>query len=104
MKKSSEIEKTRTFFLKIEEGMMQKWSLRSVTRSVWVRFSWERNGEDSEQSQKVKGKTEKVLKIVFETQNTRFSRLKQVANKLLGQVAKTLTVKIGKNFLSVFRD
>ena len=36
MKKSSEIEKTRTFFLKIEEGMMQKWSLRSVTRSVWA--------------------------------------------------------------------
>ena len=54
--------------------------------------------------QKVKGKTEKVLKIVFETQNTCFLRLKQVANKLLGQVAKTLIVKIGKNFLSVFRD
>ena len=87
-------------FLKIEEEMMQKWSLRSV----WVIFNWERNGEDSEQSQKVKGKTEKVLKIVFETQNTRFSRLKQVAKKLLGQVGKTLTVKIGKNFLSVFRD
>ena len=62
MKKSSETEKTHTFFLKIGEGMMQKWSLRSVTRSVSVRFSWERNGEDSEQSQKFKGKTEKVFK------------------------------------------
>ena len=31
MKKSSETEKTHTFFLKIGEGMMQKWSLRSVT-------------------------------------------------------------------------
>ena len=38
--------------------MMQKWSLRSV----WVSFSWERNGEDSEQSQKFEGKTEKVFK------------------------------------------
>ena len=71
--------KTYTFFLKIGEEMMQKWSLRSVTRSVWVRFSWERNEEDNEQSQKFEGKTEKVLKTVFETQNTRFSRLKQVA-------------------------
>ena len=56
MKKSSEIEKTHTFFLKIEEGMMQKWRLRYVTWSVWVRFSWEINGEDSEQSQKFKEK------------------------------------------------
>ena len=39
VKKSSETEKTHTFFLKIGEGMMQKWSLRSVTRSVSVRFS-----------------------------------------------------------------
>ena len=39
MKKSSETEKTHTFFLKIGEKIMQKWSLRSVTRSVWVRFS-----------------------------------------------------------------
>ena len=30
MKKSSETEKTHTFFLKIGEEMMQKWSLRSV--------------------------------------------------------------------------
>ena len=35
MKKSSETEKTHTFFLKIGEEMMQKWSLRSVTWSVW---------------------------------------------------------------------
>ena len=33
----------------------------------------------SEWSQKVEEKTEKVLKSVFETQNTHFSRLKQVA-------------------------
>ena len=38
--------------------MMKKWSLRSVR----VSFSWERNGEDSEQSQKFEGKTEKVFK------------------------------------------
>ena len=39
MKKSSTTEKTHTFFLKIGEGMMQKWRLRCVTRSVLVRFS-----------------------------------------------------------------
>ena len=50
-----------------------------MTQSVCVSFSWERNREDSEQSQKVEGKIKKVLKTVFETQNTRFSRLKQVA-------------------------
>ena len=51
-----------TFFLKIGEGMMQKWRLRCVTQSVWVRFSWERNGEDSEQSQKFEGKLKNGLK------------------------------------------
>ena len=97
MKKSSETEKTHTFFLKIGEGMMQKWILRSVTRSVWVRFSWERNGE---QSQKFKGKTEKVLKTVFETQNTCFSRLKWVT-----RVSHQNTQRQNwKKFLSVFRN
>ena len=46
----------------------------------------------------------KILKTLFETQNTRFSRLKWVANKLPGLAAKTLKDKIVKNFLSVFRD
>ena len=79
------------------DEMMQKWSLRSV----WVSFSWERNGEHSEQSQKFEGKTEKVLKTVFETQNTRFLRLKQVA-RVTRQ--STSSLKIWKNLLSVFRD
>ena len=35
MRKSSETEKTHTCFLKIGEGMMQKWRLRCVTRSIW---------------------------------------------------------------------
>ena len=48
--------------------------------------------------------TEKVLKTLFETQNTRFSRLKWVVNKSPGLVAKTLKDKIVKNFLSVFWD
>ena len=46
----------------------------------------------------------KILKTLFETQNTRFSRLKWVANKSPGLAAKTLKDKIVKNFLSVFRD
>ena len=51
---------------------------------------------------KIEGKTEKVLKTVFEMQNTRFSRLKQVAIKSPRQAAKTLKDKIVKIFLSVF--
>ena len=37
-------------------------------------------------------------------QNTRFSRLKWVANKSPGLAAKTLKDKIVKKFLSAFRD
>ena len=62
----------------------------------------ERNGEDSEQSQKFEGKTEKVLKTVFETQNTRFSWLKQVVNKSPGQAVKTLEVTIVEKFSKCF--
>ena len=51
-----------------------------------------------------RGKTEKILKTVIKSQNTRFLQLKWVANKLLDQVAKTLETKIWKICLSVFRD
>ena len=53
-------------------------------------FQLREKWEDSEQSQKFEGKTKKVLKTVFETQNTRFSRLKQVASKSPGSPTKTL--------------
>ena len=53
---------------------------------------------------KSREKLKKFKETIFETQNTHFSRLKQVANKSLGQAAKTLKVKIVKNFLSVFCD
>ena len=59
---------------------------------------------DNEQSQKFEEKIEKVLKTVFEMQNTRFSQLKWVANKSPGLATKTLKDKIVKNFLSVFRN
>ena len=42
---------------------------------------------------KFEGKTEKVLKTIFEMQNMRFSRLTQVASQLLGSPAKTLQAK-----------
>ena len=51
---------------------------------------------------KIEGKTEKVLKTVFKMQNTRFSRLKQVASKSPGQAAKTLKDKIVKKFSKCF--
>ena len=47
-------------------------------------------------------KTEKVLKTVFKMQNTRFSRLKQVASKSPGQATKTLKDKIVKKFSKCF--
>ena len=72
--------------------MMQKWSLRRVTRSVG-QFQLREKWEDSEQSQKFEGKTEKVLKTIFEMQNTRFSRLIQVTSQSPGSLAKTLQAK-----------
>ena len=53
---------------------------------------------------KFEGKLKTILKTTFTVQNTRFSRLKWVANKTLGQATKTLKDKILKNFISVFRD
>ena len=57
--------------------------------------------EDGEQSQKFEGKTKKVLKTVFEMQNTRFLQLKQVA-RVTRQ--NTSSLRIWKNLLSVFRN
>ena len=55
---------------------------------------------------KIRGKIlkKKIKKTLFETQNTRFSRLKWIANKSPGLAAKSLKDKIVKKFLSVFRD
>ena len=64
----------------------------------------ERNGEDNEQSQKLKGKTKKLLKTVFETQNTRFSWLIQVASQSPGHPPKHFKPKDLKILLSVFRN
>ena len=47
-------------------------------------------------------KLKKVLKTVFEKQNMRFLRLKQVANKSPGKAAKTLKVKIMKKISKCF--
>ena len=85
------------FFLKIGEEMMQKWSLRSV----WVSFSWERNGKDSEQSQNVERKTEKVLKnCLWNAKHAFFA----TETSRLGKPPKHLKSKLWKNFLCVFRD
>ena len=55
MKKSSETEKTHTFFLKIGEEIMQNECILKWDTECLI----ERNGEDNEQSQKFEGKTEK---------------------------------------------
>ena len=61
---------------------------------VWERFGSvlvEREMEKIVNSHKnLREKLKKVLKTVFEMQNTRFSRLKWVANKLPGLAAETL--------------
>ena len=62
----------------------------------------ERNGEDSEQSQKFEGKTEKVLKTVFETQNTHFSRLIEVTNQSPRHPPKHFKPKVLKKFAKCF--
>ena len=70
------------------------------TWSVWERYF----GEDNEQSLKLEGKLKNFEKLSLKMQNTRFSRLKWVANKSPGLAAKTLKDKSVKNFLIVFRD
>ena len=70
------------------------------TRSVWEGDSWERRWIVT----KVRGKTEKDLKLPLFLPNTHFSLLKWVAIKSPGQAAKTLKGKILKNFLSIFRN
>ena len=55
------------------------------TQSVWERYF----REDNEQSLKLEGKLKKFWKTVLKMQNTHFSRLKWVANKSLGQAAKS---------------
>ena len=81
----------------------RKWCRNGVW-GVFGSISVEREMGKTMNSHKFEGKTEKVLKTVFEMQNTRFSRLKQVAIKSPGQAAKTLKDKIVKIFLSVFCD
>ena len=66
-----------------------------------LRKKW---GKTVNSHKKSREKLKKFKETVFETQNMRFSQLKQVANKSLGQAAKTLKVKIVKKFLSVFCD
>ena len=61
-------------------------------------------GKTVNSHKKSREKLKNLKETIFETQNTCFSRLKQVANKSLEQAAKTLKVRIVKNFLSVFCD
>ena len=91
MKKSSEIEKTHTFFLKIGEEMMQKWMRFEVRHGVFEKEKWGRQWTVT----KIRGKNwkKKILKTVFETQNMHFLRLRQVASQSPRSPAKTLQAK-----------
>ena len=88
---------------------LEKEWCKNGDRDVWHRVfgsdSVEREMGKSVNSHKnSRENTKKVLKTLFEMQNTCFSRLKWVTNKSPGLAAKTLKDKIVKNFLSVFRD
>ena len=78
--------------------MKQKWGLKRVTQSVWVR-TVER---ESEWSHKVRGKTEKDFKTALTVQNTHFLRLTWVARKSPTSPAKTLQAKSFENFAKCF--
>ena len=89
--------RTHTFFLKIGEEMMQKWSLRSV----WVSFNWERNGENSYSHKKSREKIEQVLKNGFwKAKHTFFA----TETSRQSNPPKHSKSKLWKKFLSVFCD
>ena len=54
--------------------------------------------EEDEQSEMFEEKLKRFKKLTKFAQNTRFSRLNQVACKLLGPAARTLEREISKNF------
>ena len=102
MKKSNETEKTHTFFLKIGEEMMQKWMRFEVRHGVFEKEKWGRQWTVT----KIRGKNWKKnnLKTIFETQNTRFLQLIQVANQSPRHPPKHFNPKDLKILQSVFRD
>ena len=73
-------------FLEKHGEFVREMDVQHNEQSKWTRENW------------------KVFKIVLKAQNTRFSRLKWVANKSLDQVTKLPLDKIWKICLSVFRD
>ena len=87
-------------FLKIGEEWCRN-GIWGVFRSVSVEKEMGKTVNSHKNSRE---KIEKVLKTVFEMQNTHFSRLGWVSNKSSGQATKTLKDKIEKEFLSVFCD
>ena len=84
-----------------EIEMNQKWRFLRVTRWVWERFEmWKTMNSHKNSREKLKC----FKKNAQFAQNTRFSRLSQVACQSPGPAARTVERKLVKNFLSVFRD
>ena len=78
--------------------MMQKWGLRSVL----VSFFWERNGEDSEQSQEFEGKTKKVLKNCLWNAKHAFFATNTSRQSVARTLAKTPQAKRFEKICQVF--
>ena len=67
MKKSSETDKTHTFFLKIWEGMMQKMEIKMYVTECLGQIQLREKGGRQWTITKIRGKTERGLKtdLVF---------------------------------------
>ena len=79
--------------------MKHQWGLKMGTQSVWEGDSLERRWTVTE----VRGKNwKRFWKLLLFLPNTRFSRLKRVANKSPVQAAKTHKDKSLKNFSKCF--
>ena len=92
---------THTFSWWFWEEMKQQWSTKGVTRSVWVRYSWERKWIVT----KVRGKTEKDIKNCPYCAKHAFFATEVSCQKVVSFTHQnTLSQKFKKNLPSVFRD
>ena len=100
MKKSSETEKTHTFFLKIGEEMMQKWMRFEVRHGVFEREKWGRQWTVT----KIRGKNWKKKKLkncLWNAKHTFFAT-DTSRQSVTRTPAKTLQAKRFENFAKCF--
>ena len=95
MKNQARKRKPIPFSWRSWDEMMQKWSLKRVTWSVWVNFSWERKWIDIKSSR---------LKLVLKCKTRVFCDWYKSPISRQDTRQNTSSQKIWKNLLSVFHD